>query len=269
MSEVPHRHGGRPNQSAGHISVHVEGAHPPDTLFLFERHSRRQGGAFAASLLINGGLILLAFAGYRSGVVPQLMDDRPISEIVWLSEPGPGGGGGGGGNEMEEPPAKAELPGKDEITVPVEKPPPVEIPPEVPPPPTSEPTPPTPPPVEQPPIIDPPNPVGGAALCVRRADEAMTTSSLQEVIRAANEYRTVSQRAREVFENFEASLRQMAQANDGAQRAAAFEAFGPSYNAAMQSYFELGEASRKQEQRFELCTEALPDQPGTIQERVP
>lgn len=169
------------------------------------------------------------------------------------------------------PPRKDPLPPKPPRPQPTPRPvpPPVEIPPEVPPPPTSEPTPPTPPPVEQPPIIDPPNPVGGAALCVRRADEAMTTSSLQEVIRAANEYRTVSQRAQEVFENFKASLRQMEQANDEAQRAAAFEAFGPSYNAAMQSYFELGEASRKQEQRFELCTEALPDQPGAIQERMP
>src|SRR5205823_286661 len=35
--------------------------------------------------------------------------------------PGPGGGGGGGGNKMKEPPKKAELPGKDKLTVPVEK----------------------------------------------------------------------------------------------------------------------------------------------------
>ena len=41
---------------------------------------------------------------------------------------GPGGGGGGGGNKMKEPPRKAELPGKDKITVPVEKPPKLEPP---------------------------------------------------------------------------------------------------------------------------------------------
>ncbi len=42
-------------------------------------------------------------------------------DIVWLNEPGPGGGGGGGGNKTPEPPKKAELPGKEKITVPVEK----------------------------------------------------------------------------------------------------------------------------------------------------
>ena len=38
-----------------------------------------------------------------------------------MTQPGPGGGGGGGGNKMKEPPRKAELPGKDKITVPVDK----------------------------------------------------------------------------------------------------------------------------------------------------
>ena len=45
----------------------------------------------------------------------------PVNDIVWLAVPGPGGGGGGGGNKAPEPPRKAELPGKDKITVPVEK----------------------------------------------------------------------------------------------------------------------------------------------------
>jgi TonB family protein len=47
----------------------------------------------------------------------------PNQQIIWLPEKGPGGGGGGGGNKMPEPPRKAELPGKEKITVPVEKPP--------------------------------------------------------------------------------------------------------------------------------------------------
>ena len=42
---------------------------------------------------------------------------------LWLNSPGPGGGGGGGGNKSPEPPKKAELPGKEKITVPVAKPP--------------------------------------------------------------------------------------------------------------------------------------------------
>ena len=47
--------------------------------------------------------------------------DRLNKDIVWLSVPGPGGGGGGGGNQMKEPPRKAELPGKEKITVPAAK----------------------------------------------------------------------------------------------------------------------------------------------------
>lgn len=54
--------------------------------------------------------------------------ERLPSDIVWLSEPGPGGGGGGGGNQMQEPPRKAEAPGKDRITVPAAKPPKLEAP---------------------------------------------------------------------------------------------------------------------------------------------
>ena len=57
-----------------------------------------------------------------------MLPEPPSDQIVWLSEPGPGGGGGGGGNKMPEPPRKAELPGKDKITVPVEKPPQLEPP---------------------------------------------------------------------------------------------------------------------------------------------
>ena len=58
--------------------------------------------------------------------VSALLPENPSKDIIWLSEPGPGGGGGGGGNKMKEPPRKAELPGKDKITVPVEKPPKLE-----------------------------------------------------------------------------------------------------------------------------------------------
>src|SRR5262245_64922842 len=52
-----------------------------------------------------------------------MLIDRLPSQIVWLAEPGAGGGGGGGGNQQKEPIKKAELPGKEKITVPVQKPP--------------------------------------------------------------------------------------------------------------------------------------------------
>ena len=49
------------------------------------------------------------------------MESIPFHDIVWLNQPGPGGGGGGGGNRMQGPIRKAELPGKDKITVPVDQ----------------------------------------------------------------------------------------------------------------------------------------------------
>src|SRR5262249_10902660 len=115
----------RANSAAGHLQVHVEGAHPVEVSFLFEQRERRLGGAVAASFashLAMGVLFLLVIkygssSSYRAAVLPE---DAP-QEIVWLAEPGEGGGGGGGGNKMQEPPRKAELPGKDKITVPVAK----------------------------------------------------------------------------------------------------------------------------------------------------
>jgi protein TonB len=65
--------------------------------------------------------------------------DRLTEDLIRLAEPGPGGGGGGGGNKMPEPPKKAELPGKEKITVPVEKKPdPVPQPPKPEPPPAED-----------------------------------------------------------------------------------------------------------------------------------
>ena len=116
--------------TAGHLSVYVEGAHPEPVRFLFEREPKRLGfsigGAFVLQALL---LVLLVLASRYSPVaapVTALLPENPNKDIIWLSEPGPGGGGGGGGNKMKEPPRKAELPGKDKITVPVEKAPKIE-----------------------------------------------------------------------------------------------------------------------------------------------
>ena len=114
--------------SAGHLSVHVGGA--PDVKFSFERQNSRMVGAFAASSAIQATVVLLGvlLASRMSPTVSEaFLPDKPNSEIVWLSVPGPGGGGGGGGNKMKEPPRQAELPGKDKITVPAAKPPDLEV----------------------------------------------------------------------------------------------------------------------------------------------
>src|SRR4051812_24144437 len=121
----------RANESAGHLSVHVEGAYPVDVPFLFEQPQKRIAPAFAGSLVSHIALGLLILIGMRYGSAAAssapVLPDQPNNNIIWLSEPGPGGGGGGGGNKMKEPPRQAELPGKDKITVPVTKPPKMEM----------------------------------------------------------------------------------------------------------------------------------------------
>src|SRR5439155_14765115 len=71
-------------------------------------------------------LFVVRYAPHTAAV--EAVVQKPNSNIIWLNEPGPGGGGGGGGNRMKEPPRKAELPGKDTITVPVAPTPKLEAP---------------------------------------------------------------------------------------------------------------------------------------------
>jgi TonB family protein len=133
------------NAPAGHLSVHIPGAHPADVAFLFGQQPRRLGLSFVASLCIDiaaiGLVVLASRLGARSVTDLRFVLDRPSDQIIWIAEPGPGGGGGGGGNQMKEPPRRAELPGKAKLTVPVTKPPELEVPkepPKVQPPPVEE-----------------------------------------------------------------------------------------------------------------------------------
>jgi periplasmic protein TonB len=118
------------NSSAGHLSVHVEGAHPLEVPFLFEQQPRRLGASVALSAALDVAFVVLLVVVSRLPIHPAataaVLTPPNNSNIIWLQEPGPGGGGGGGGNRMKEPPRKAELPGKDKITVPVAKPPKLE-----------------------------------------------------------------------------------------------------------------------------------------------
>src|SRR6476619_6984935 len=117
----------RPNETAGHLSVHVEGQHPTEIPFLFEQSQKRLAPAAVASLVWHLAfgifIIFLIRSGSAANNPVAVLPEQVPSNIVWLNQPGPGGGGGGGGNKMKEPPRQAELPGKDKITVPVEKPP--------------------------------------------------------------------------------------------------------------------------------------------------
>jgi periplasmic protein TonB len=113
------------NASAGHLSVHIPGAHPEEVPFLFERQPQRLGYSFGASVALQVAVVSLLI--FLSRFAPPITEGmtlvfEPPDQIVWLTEPGPGGGGGGGGNQMPDPPRKAELPGKEKISVPVQKP---------------------------------------------------------------------------------------------------------------------------------------------------
>jgi protein TonB len=90
-----------------------------------EPQKRRFGNAFSVSLLshIGGFLLFVVVMSHwpEARPSPPPLFDGP-RDIVWIAQEGPGGGGGGGGNQQPEPVRKAELPGKEKITVPVEKP---------------------------------------------------------------------------------------------------------------------------------------------------
>jgi TonB family protein len=122
----------RANSSAGHLSVHVEGAHPVEVPFLFEQQQKRLGPAFVASFAYHVVMVFVVLLAIRYGpggtTSAALLPEQANNNIIWLNEPGPGGGGGGGGNKMKEPPRPAELPGKAKLTVPVTKPPKLEDP---------------------------------------------------------------------------------------------------------------------------------------------
>jgi periplasmic protein TonB len=114
----------RLNTSAGHLSLHVEGAHPTEIEFSFDREPARMWWSTVASSVLQVAvvvLVLIVSRYHKASAATALLPEEPNKNIIWLSQPGPGGGGGGGGNKMKEPPKKAELPGKDKLTVPVEK----------------------------------------------------------------------------------------------------------------------------------------------------
>ena len=109
----------------GHLYIRAA-AGPAEVHFMFEQQEKRLGGALGASVITHGAFLLLILLIMRlapeAGSHAMLLDRAP-REIIWLAEPGAGGGGGGGGNQQKEPIKKAELPGKEKLTVPVAKPP--------------------------------------------------------------------------------------------------------------------------------------------------
>ena len=92
----------------------------------FEGEKSRLSGSLAVSVgtHVAGFLLFLFVIANMPDPAPNVAPREVMpTEIIWLNSPGPGGGGGGGGNKSPDPPKKAELPGKEKITVPVAKPP--------------------------------------------------------------------------------------------------------------------------------------------------
>ncbi len=132
MSETPRETS--PTTPVGHLSVHIEGEHPQDVPFLFERVGTRMFGAMGTSFAIQAGITaVLVFMAmhYTAGTPADTIRTVIPPGIVWIAQDGPGGGGGGGGNQSKEPPRKIELPGKDAMSVPAAKPKQLEVPKEI------------------------------------------------------------------------------------------------------------------------------------------
>jgi TonB family protein len=130
-------HISKPHLDAPRSAALLLSDRPVEVRFGFQQRQSGLGvGASMAAHLAFALAILLALRFQSQPTALEFVPDAPIRDIVWLADPGPGGGGGGGGNKMPEPPRKAELPGKEKITVPVvEKPKPVPDPPKPEPPP--------------------------------------------------------------------------------------------------------------------------------------
>lgn len=65
-------------------------------------------------------LVILSSHREPSSTSPHQAIAEVPARLVWLPSSGPGGGGGGGGNEQSAPIRRAELPGRDEISVPAQ-----------------------------------------------------------------------------------------------------------------------------------------------------
>jgi periplasmic protein TonB len=102
----------------------ADAPHNPAATFLSQHAQQRYSGALGVSIGMHALAVILVLLMINYAPVQIVVATPPEhlpTDVIWLDQRGPGGGGGGGGNQMKEPPRKAELPGKDKITVPVVK----------------------------------------------------------------------------------------------------------------------------------------------------
>ena len=110
----------RPSDPDGHLSVHVDGQHPVEIPFLFER-ARVAPAAVASALshAVFAAAVIFLLRGAAPGRTPVSVSREENPRLVWWDQRGPGGGGGSGGNNQPDPSRRAERPGHDAMTVPV------------------------------------------------------------------------------------------------------------------------------------------------------
>jgi hypothetical protein len=121
---------------------------------------------------------------------------------------------------------------------------------------------------EQPPE-NPPRKPGSAGLCVRPVDEPVAATELQSLLKASQDYRAVTQRAREAFESLGAAARafeQTAAQGEQAQLEALKNMSAP-FAASVDAMAALGDAAEEFEKSFALCTERLPLQLDQLKTR--
>src|SRR5262249_57448823 len=93
MAETPNSGGARANLSAGHLSVHVEGAHPPEILFSFEQPSQRMLPSVAAGFAFQAAavaiVLILSAAGVGLPSRAATLPDEPGNPMFLISHPRP------------------------------------------------------------------------------------------------------------------------------------------------------------------------------------
>jgi len=104
----------------GHLSIHVDGQHPSEIPFFFER-ARVAPAAVASTLshVVFAAAVIFLLRGNVPDSTPSSPSDDRRPRLQWLDLRGLGGGGGSGGDNQREPPRRAERPGHDAMTVPV------------------------------------------------------------------------------------------------------------------------------------------------------
>ncbi len=112
----------QPSQASPSRELHLLADRPVEVHFSFEQRQSKLG--VSASVLTHIAMVVVAviiihYVPEPAAAALEPPDETP--DLIWLAQPGPGGGGGGGGNRTPEPPRKAELPGKERLTVPVLK----------------------------------------------------------------------------------------------------------------------------------------------------